>query len=265
MLHDPHKATWLRHTENCGKQHSPLGASVSHRFINCSGSVRMSRGFGSQETRYTLTGTKEHEIVARALTEGCDPRDSLGQEYGDGMRVTPAMVHAAQLCVEFCEQKIDGADRHWVEQQFSLDAYGPPAPMYGTCDFAAYYARRQRLDIVDFKFGHTWVPANSNSQLQYYALGIVSELAELPVSRISMTIIQPHFTNADPIRTWSIDAVELAEFSFKLIERARAALEPDAPTIAGDWCKFCPAKGVCLAYQNARSEQAYPQFSLAEC
>ncbi len=113
------------------------------------------------------------------------------------------------------------------------------------------------------KFGRgTFVAARDNPQLRYYALAAVYALDE-PVSRISCTIVQPRFGgNADPIRVAVLDAVELVEFSFELMNAARAALAPDAPTIAGAHCKFCRAQNYCLAYQNMKNADLYYEFSL---
>ena len=118
----------------------------------------------------------------------------------------------------------------------------PPVPMFGTADFFSYSKRRRELHLVDFKYGKgVWVAARNNPQLMYYALG-AALLIEHPVSKISMTVVQPRFAKGDPVRTATVDAVELAEWSIELIARAHATQQPNAPTVAGEHCKFCPAK-----------------------
>ncbi len=244
-------------------RHSELGASGAARWMACPGSVRMTRGVTQEESRYTAEGTLAHAIAQQCLIEDREARDFLGQLSEDGFEITPEMVHGVQLYVDICRHKMDACDAYWVEQPFTLIRCDPPAPMFGTTDFAALSRRRREL-YIDFKYGKgTWVPAKRNAQLEYYALGAVCAINE-PVSRISMTIVQPRFSNADPVRTWSIDAVELAEFSIDLMTRARAALEHDAPTLAGQWCKFCVAKNSCLAFQNAKATAAYDEFRLTD-
>jgi hypothetical protein len=95
--------------------------------------------------------------------------------------------------------------------------------------------------------------------LLYYALGATLAY-DMPVSRATMTIVQPR-TNGDPIRTATVDAVELTEWSFELLDRARAALDPAAITVAGSWCKFCPAKSTCLSYQRENQTAAFREFT----
>jgi Protein of unknown function (DUF2800) len=246
------------------QRHSELGASAAARWMNCPGSVRMVRGVPQQDSRYAAEGMLAHTVAQQCLTRDCNAGAFLGFRSEDGLQVTPEMVRGVQLYVDVCRHKMDACDLHWVEQPFTLARCDPPTDMFGTTDFAALSRRRRELHIVDLKYGRgTWVPAKNSPQLRYYALGAACTIDE-PVSRVSMTVVQPRFSNADPIRTWSIDAVELAEFSFELMARARAALEPDAPTIAGEWCKFCPAKNSCLAFQNVKSSATYHEFRLTE-
>jgi uncharacterized protein DUF2800 len=244
-------------------RHSEIGASGAHRWMACPGSVRMTRGLPQEESRYALEGTVAHAKSYVCLTEGREASAFLGEQEGF-VRVTPEMVRSIELYVDLCRHYMDVCDEYWIERPFTLATLDPPADMFGTTDFAALSRRRRELHILDFKYGRgQWVPARNNVQLLYYALGAVCAIDE-PISRVYLTVVQPRFANADPIRTWVVDAPELAEFSFELITRARAALEQNAPTIAGEHCKFCGAKGSCLSYQNARSDAAYHAFDLAD-
>lgn len=136
--------------------------------------------------------------------------------------------------------------------------------MFGTADFVSCSKRRRELNLVDFKYGKgVWVPARNNHQLMYYALN-AALLIEHPVSKISMTVVQPRFAKGDPVRTATVDAVELVEWSIELLARAHATQRHDAPTVAGEHCKFCPAKTSCLTHQTWKSNAAYHEFSLAD-
>jgi uncharacterized protein DUF2800 len=243
-------------------RHSEIGASSTYRWKACPGSVHKTRGLPQEESRYALQGTVAHDKAAVCLAENRSPREFLGQQEGF-IKVDAEMVRSIETYVDLCRHYMDVCDEYWIERSVTLEALDPPAPMFGTLDFGALSRRRRELHIVDFKYGHRWVPAKNNDQALYYALGLALAI-EKPISRVYMTIVQPRFANADPIRTWVVDAEELVEFSFKLLTWAQAALKPDAPTIAGEHCLFCGAKGSCLAYQNARSDAAYHQFALAD-
>ena len=245
------------------RAHSELSASGAARWMNCPGAVRMSRGVAQHESVYAAEGTAAHEVANLCLAEVRDAKSFLGQKFGDH-QVTPAMAASVQTYIEYCREKIDACDQYWLEHAFTLAKLNPKAQMFGTADFASYSKRRRELSVVDLKFGRgTWVSAKRNVQMLYYALGVTLSIDE-PVSRVSMTIVQPRFNSGDPIRSWSIDAIELAEFSFELMAAAHAALEPDAPTRAGTWCRFCPAQNSCLSFQNMKANAAYHEFKLTD-
>jgi len=229
----------------------------------CSASVRLTRGLPSVDNRYTSEGTAAHELAARCLQQGCDAAHFVGEMINE-IRVTSSMAADVQLYLDHCRRLIDLADFHLVEHQVSLEALKPPVPMFGTVDFAAYLGKYRELHIVDYKHGKgVWVGAKGNTQARYYGLG-ASLAIETPVSKVVATIIQPRFANAEPIRSVVIDAIELAEWSFELIERAKATREPDAPTVPGDHCRFCPIKNSCAAHQMRRATDAFHEFTLAD-
>jgi hypothetical protein len=242
--------------------HSVLSASGAHRWWPCPGSINATSGAPRIDSTYSIEGTAAHELAALCLTEGRNADHYIGIVIGD-TTVTAVVATGVQMYIDTCRRIIDASDVHHIEQRFDLQALDPPAPMFGTCDFCAYSAKRRELNIVDLKFGKgVWVNAKNNRQLLYYAVGAVLAINK-PVSTIVMTVVQPRYAKGDPVRTATIDLITLAEWSIELMDHARAALEPNAPTVAGDWCKFCPAKPSCLAFQNSKVTEAFHQFSLA--
>lgn len=209
-----------------------------------------------------------HEVASICLVEGADAAQFAGQEI-EGSKVSPAMVSGVQLYLDVCRRLIDSNDIHLIEHKFSLDALHPPVEMFGTADFIAYSRRRRELSIVDLKYGKgVWVAAKSNPQLLYYAIGAALAIDD-PVSSVIVTIVQPRYGgSSDPIRSTTVDAIVLAEWSFVLIDRARETQRPNAPLAAGPWCKFCPTRNSCLTHQNfehaSRHEAAFHQFSLTD-
>jgi hypothetical protein len=227
------------------RQHCDHGGSIADRYMKCPGSIRLCRGVAARESVYAAEGTSAHEIAQQCLETGTTTDD-------------PELA----LYVGHCLNLMDLADNFWIEQPVTLEYLGAPVPMWGTLDFAAHIAKRHELHIVDLKYGKgVWVNAKNNTQLKYYALGAIA-LVNAPIAKVVTTIIQPRFHNADPIRSAVLDVIELAEFSIELMAAATATLKPDAPTIAGSHCKFCPAQTACLAYQNLRQQKAYHEFQL---
>jgi Protein of unknown function (DUF2800) len=244
-------------------KHSLLSASASERWLNCPRSVAMTRGMDSGDTIYSQEGTAAHLVQQRCLTENLEPRSFIG-EVIEGIPVTAEMADAVAISVSHCRRQIDTADAYWIEQSINLAKLGPPVPMHGTLDFGAYFAKQRELHLVDFKYGRgVYVRATGNAQLKYYGLAAALTF-DIPVSAVVTTIIQPRFGGtSDPIRSAVVDAAEMAEFALVLLERAHAAMRPDAPIAAGSWCKFCQAKNTCQTHQLFQHAEVYREFALA--
>ena len=239
--------------------HSELSASSASRWMNCPASVRLSRGTPSEGSAYASEGTAAHELAARCLDESCEAVEFLGQTF-NGITVTEGMADGAQIYVDHCRRLIDFCDVHHIEHKVSLEALDPPVPMYGTADFIAYFAKRRELHVVDLKFGKgVWVSAKDNPQTLILR------------ARCSPQHRWPRFKGCSynhpaPFRQGRTDPHNhdrrhrLAEWSFELMERAHATRDPEAPTVPGDWCKFCPVKGSCLAHQLQQANIAFHEF-----
>jgi hypothetical protein len=260
ILQRPQDPTPATHS---ARAHSVLSASGASRWMNCPGSVAACRDTPEGESIYSAEGQAAHELAERCLAENRNAGAFVGQMF-DTFEVTPDRAAGVQIYLDECRRVFDAADTFLIEHVVSLEQLNPPAAMFGTCDAIAYSRKRHELHIIDLKYGKgVWVSAKDNPQLLYYALGAVLALGE-PVSRINMTIVQPRFAGGDPIRGATVDAIALSEWSFTLIDHARAALAPDASLVAGAWCRFCPAKNSCPARRLAKAEAAFREFSLAD-
>lgn len=227
--------------------------------MSCPASVRLSYGVATTDNVYASEGTAAHELAARCLAEDRDAAEFIGQTFNE-FTVTPAMSEGVQVYVDHCRRLMDSCDLHYIEHRINLEPLNPPVPMFGTADFIGYHARRRELHVADLKYGKgVWVAAKDNPQVKYYALGAALAI-DAPVSKVIATIVQPRFGKGEPIRTIVLDAIELAEWSFELMRYAHATRDPEAPTVPGDWCKFCPVKNSCLAYQLQRANAAFHEF-----
>jgi hypothetical protein len=238
-------------------KHSELAASTSHRWMRCPGSITACRGIPSVASPYADKGTAVHRLIEHALREGRNSGYYIGRTFGDH-KITPSDAKGAQIHLDTVRRLADGNDLY-IEQVISLAELNPPVPMFGTADSIVHNKRRHEVHVVDYKNGWNQVSAQANSQLLYYGLGAVL-LIDAPISSITLTIVQPN-SKGDAVRTASVDAVTLTEWSLELIDCAHATQQPDAPTVAGSWCLFCPAKNTCLTHQNAQADAAYQQFS----
>lgn len=250
------------------KIHAELGASVAARWMACPGSIRLSREVPVPPTSsFAQEGTRAHAVAELCLRKGVDPDVYVGMEL-EGGTVTEEMAEYVKVFVDYCRELIAivGPGNWWVERKFTLAKLDPPAPMFGTADFVAYDPATRTLYIVDLKYGQgVLVEVKGNKQVRYYGLGGALSLdpSEFPVDKVVMTIVQPRMLHPDGvIRSDEMDAVEMIEFAAELMEKARAAQQPDAPIVAGPHCRFCPASGICPAQRTMALAVAQQEFEI---
>ena len=244
------------------RSHSVLSASSASRWMHCVGSVRLTQDLPQADSIYAEEGSGAHMLAEHCLRQNRDARHYVGMAFG-ALEVTAEVVEHVQVYLDTCTRLRDACDLTFIEHRFSLDKLDPPVPMFGTSDFVGYSTKRRELSCIDLKYGKgVWVSARDNAQLYYYALG-ASFAIDRPVSKVSMTVVQPR-TRGDTVRTTTIDAITLAEWSFELMHRARLTQEPDAPFLAGEWCRFCPARASCATHRIWKAEQAAREFAIAD-
>lgn len=260
-------------------KHAALGASGSKRWMTCPGSIALSKGMEDRPSSYAIEGSAAHDLAARCLENDIPDADHYVGEFievereVDGetvtfsVEITEEMAAAVQTYIDLCrniEASLGEGGEVFIEQQFSLDALGPPAPMFGTTDFAAWDEEAKYLDVVDFKYGQgVAVDAVENTQLYYYALGAVLALGKKPET-VCVTIVQPRgHHRKGVVRDEELDWAKLVEFKQTLFEAAEATQDPDAPLVPGEHCRFCLAQPVCPALKEqavALAQDAFAEY-----
>lgn len=251
-------------------QHSVLGASSSHRWMKCAGSVRLSADQPDTSSIYAMEGTAAHEVAEQCLRDGVDADLYIGQtihvvdqsdpsgETQVPIEVTADMVEAVQVYLDYIRETAGSLDLH-IEVRVSLADVKPEdvdVDMFGTVDCAFYDEDERHLHVNDYKHGRgTVVEVPGNTQCLYYALGAILKLRKRP-DKITTTIVQPRAPHTDgPVRSFTYTWGEIIEFKDAVMAAAQRAMAPDAPVgPVGDHCKFCPAMAVCPAqHENALS------------
>lgn len=255
--------------------HATLGASSAHRWMNCPGSIRLSEGIADVSSSYAEEGTAAHHLAERCLKSKEDaakylenwirvtPEECFIQlgKAGNGSEyeITEEMCEAVQLYLDTIRSDIASyphADLS-IEKKFNLDPLYPG--MFGTND-ACLEEAYGIVRVYDYKHGAgKVVQVENNPQLMYYALGACLghdfEICEL-------VIVQPRASHRDgPVRRWQIGVPELMSWAIDhLIPAAKRTEAPDAPAIAGDWCKFCVVMPQCPALHAHAVEVAKSNF-----
>ena len=239
-------------------KHARLGASGAHRWMKCPGSIRMAEGLAERTSSYAQEGSAAHAVAEECLQKDKDADELIGKKV-EGVLVTEEMANAVQRYLDYVRERSGGCEL-LVEQTFTLDRLSPPEPMFGTAD--ATFFKDGTLTVVDYKHGAgVAVEIAGNLQLRYYALGALLNLG-YPARAVEMVIVQPRGRHADgPIRSETIPTSELMKWAKKLMAAADAALLPDAPLVAGSWCRWCDASPVCPELQEQAMASAQVEFA----
>jgi hypothetical protein len=212
----------------------------------------MSRGQPNNSNEHSREGTAAHHLAEMFLTTSkLTPEQHIGLIFdveGHDIEVDEEMVEGVRVFTDYCLKLKAEAEHVWTETSITLESLNPPAPMFGTTDFAAYIRETKTLHVVDLKYGRgVVVEAKNNPQLKYYGLGAVLAVGKgLEIEHVQLTIVQPRaFHPEGVVRHDNLDYLDLLDFAEDLIAAAKRTQDHDAPLHAGKHCRFCPAAGFC--------------------
>lgn len=255
--------------------HAKLGPSSAERWFRCPGSINASKGIPNESGVFAAEGTAAHSLAAYCLEHGFDAARFIGAVAGpDGVdddiaavaddkttfEVTEEMADAVQTYLDLCRRFMLAPWEYDIEQRLDLTAVHKD--VFGTGDFISYHPQTKALVVVDYKHGKGHVvEVNQNKQLLTYALGAALRYHNRGIGIITLYVVQPRAAHADgAVREANYDSVELLEFRADLADAALATEAPDAPLNAGDWCKFCPAAGICPERRRTALAVAEDEF-----
>ena len=250
------------------RAHALLSPSASHRWLNCTPSLRLEKIFGADEgSEAALEGNIAHALCALMLSylkDGIMP-DTVEADMMDALSLSEEFTKERldkyycpemwDLCLGYAEFVMD----HFrLEKQTTSDAvlmvetkidcsmYGEG--MFGTTDAAI--VSDQKLLIFDFKYGKgVKVDAKKNTQMMIYALGNIAEYEPLyAFEDVQMTIYQPRMEN---ITEYASTVTELKDWGEETLKpKALDATAGKGTYYAGDWCRFCKARVRCNAVKD---------------
>ena len=262
--------TEVKHSE---RAHARLSASGSTRWINCPASPALEEGYPEETSSYAEEGTLAHEFAERMLK--CDLRIMSMGTYRYEIRelkknprfyhelqeeVTPYVTYVKEQFTE--AKRIDPKAKIFIEQKFNLENYVKDS--FGTSDCAILHD--VFLEVIDLKFGKgKETKAIGNTQLRYYALGVLETLTpeqRKAVKIVKLTIVQPRISH---LETDTISADDLIKWGEKVLKvKAIETENPDAKAVAGDWCQYCKARAKCRALYDLGMEIAKQDFDVIE-
>jgi hypothetical protein len=242
-------------------KHARLSASKAHRWLVCSGSANYPDGPPSYPA---AEGTAMHEVGANALRL-CQPVPaSVATTVVDGytIKFDKAMIDAVQFYVNTVNEDFQAGDELWIEMPLHSVLQTIDKDLGGTGDAVRYRPSDFSLRVFDAKFGSgTYVDADENKQMMLYGLGAMLSLGDRRVDTVWLTIVQPRFEGAIPVRNYIFKAVAILDFIADVQEAAVKTRKKNAPLAAGDHCKFCPAARTCPELEKRHHALVAQDFS----
>lgn len=245
-------------------KHVLLSASASHRWLNCTPSVRLSEGIPDKGSEYAQAGTDAHSLCEFKLRKllgmpAIDPTEHLSWYNGEmeecaenyASYVLELLEKAKETCADpvvLVEQRVDFS--RFVENGF------------GTAD--CIIIADGTMNVVDYKHGKgVEVSAENNPQMMLYALGALEIFDGIyDIEEVRMAIFQPRIGN---ISASSIAKNALLEWANgELTEKAALAYEGGGEFACGDWCRFCKAKAICRKRAEENLKMAQYDFAPAD-
>ena len=234
-----------------------VGGSSAGRVLQCPGSVLEAQKYPNTESDFAAEGTALHmamDMIFSGLAK--QDTDVIGLVF-NGYTITQDMFDEA---IEPILEHWDSLDKELGGIEFYSEkrvTFPYVADAFGTTDLIG--TAKDRTIVYDFKFGRgVAVSAEDNPQLKYYALAAMHtpETAALfsPDRPVEVFIAQPRTKDGDRFSRWMTTTRQLEAFGVELKQAVERGMEPDAPFIMGPYCKFCPAKVGCKAYQGLATD-----------
>lgn len=265
-------------------EHSRIGASSAHRWMECPGSVGLSKLAPPQASNiYAEQGTAAAWVLEQCI-KAWKASDKLLQDHRadeyvglaapNGYEITDEDAESVQKCLDALDETLaTGKFVVYEEAKFDLSSIYPG--LFGTSDIVLMESNMKRLIVIDYKHGSGIpVAVEDNEQLLYYALGAIKYVCDKEhidyldtmgwghvFTTVEVRIVQPRCRHKDGAhRSWVVPAESLDAFAVALKAAAELTDKEDAAFKTGDHCRFCPALSICQAFNNQTFELAQADF-----
>ena len=251
------------------KTHALLSASGSKRWLSCPPSARLEEKVPDKSSAAAKEGTLAHAIsefkLKAYLLNGKLP-DTLPQSFSNDEYFYKSMLDYIDEYVDLAVEEINKAladDAHaYIAVEEKIDYNDWANGGFGTGDLII--VTNDYVHVMDLKFGKGIpVSALDNTQLQMYALGLISSYYCLfEFNKVQMTIVQPR-NGGVSTQEKSVD--ELIAWGNNFVKpKAELAYAGRGKLCAGSWCKFCKVAVRCRVYADYCMELAKLEFKPPE-
>ena len=236
-------------------EHSIISPSSFKRWSNCPASPSLSSLAEERPVHITAKlGTILHDASESVLLERNKSSAFLGTVHkvtGDKIIIEQEHIDTIDTYTDFIKtKKKEMKGELYLERKFELGEEIHPN-LFGTAD--AIVVNDEKISVVDLKTGK-WKVEPDDPQLKIYALGALQEFGS-ETSQVETTIVQPKLKQQ--ISTIVHDLHALVDWGLtELKQAAERCFETDPQPVAGDWCRFCPAKEkICPIYNTGEKSE----------
>lgn len=251
---------------NDTQKHAVLSASGAVRWLSCTASARLEEKYPDATSTFAEEGTVAHELgelIAGGLL-GLVPDISAGMDQlQNNPYYNDEMFQAASNYGLLVQERLETAQlqspESFAELEVRLDFSQWVPEGFGTGD--CVIVSEKEIEIIDLKYGKGLVvSAENNPQMRLYALGVLAKYSLVfDIEIVKTTIFQPRISPEPSSEVISVK--ELLSWADKeVLEKAKQAFSAQgvfAPSEKA--CKFCRAKGDCLARAN-QNMAVYEQY-----
>lgn len=229
--------------DHTSRAHALLSASAASRWMHCTPSAVYTKDLPDETSPYAEEGTKAHEIAEACLRAYLDGKTE--PDFGEDQRsiydqVHPYVDHCIESFTELNKKYKDAV--MFIETKVDFSKWVPDG--FGTAD--CIIIAGNELHVRDLKFGKgVPVYAHNNPQARCYGLGALAMFDDLyDIETIHNEIDQVRLDNG--LSEEVISKEELLKWADEALKpKAELAAKGEGEFSAGDWCRFCKAKGQC--------------------
>jgi hypothetical protein len=230
--------------------HSFLPPSGAAAWSRCALWPLMNQRYPQDDTAESIEGTAAHWVATEMIAGRIHPE---GSPTLNGVFVTGEMIDGAELIAEVVTARMGGLTLH-IEEQIAAPRIHPDC--FGTPDVWARTGSTNRIEIVDYKFGHGFVDEYFNPQGLIYLAGILDREYNVdkidPNISVSFTVVQPRcFNRGAPVRTHTFTVRETQPYMLAFVAAAEAAMQPQPTSTTNDECGHCPGRHACSVLQQS--------------
>lgn len=230
-------------------EHAFLPLSGANEWVACAAWPTMNARYPETEpTPEAVEGTAAHWV---ALQLWSNVPVSVGDRAPNGHVVDDEMLDAAERLCEIVAGLDPDHSSVWERKVYGRRVHD--SLNWGTPDIRRF--ARPVLDVIEYKYGHDYVPEYENFQLLNQAALILEELGVDGSNDegvlVRMRVFQPRwFGRGGQHRVWEAQASHLRQYFNVLRNSAAIATRPEPPASTGPQCKHCPGRAACDTLQR---------------